>query len=177
MKIGIFDLEMSNLNADYGIILCGVVKPYGSDLVVYRIDKYPLYKKDRANDKSLVVALRDALEEFDIIVSYNGKRFDIPFLNARLLAHGLTRLSKKKHIDVYWQARYKLKLSSSRLEAVQEYLGLETKKTRIDGRHWVRAVAGYKSDLDYIIDHCKLDVEVLEDVYDHMRPFIDVIHS
>lgn len=177
MNIGIFDLEMSNLNADYGIVLCGVVKPYKGKAISARIDQFPLYKKDRSSDKALILELRKMLGGFDILVSYNGKCFDIPFLNARLLSHGLERLPQTKHIDVYWQARYKLKLSSSRLEAVQEFLGLEVKKTRIDGRHWTRAVSGYKGDLDYIVDHCKLDVAVLEQVYDAMRPYIDVIHS
>lgn len=176
MEVGIFDLEMSNLNADYGIVLCGVVKPYKGESKIFRIDKYPLYKKDRADDKALITALRDELERYDVVVGYNSKRFDVPFLNARLLSHGLKKLPPPKHIDVYWQARFKLKLSSSRLEAVQEFLGLEVKKTRIDGRHWVRAVAGYRADLDYIVKHCVLDVDVLEEVYCAMLPFIDVVH-
>ena len=177
MIIGIFDFEMSNLNADFGMMLCGVVKEFRGDAQTFRLDQYDLYKKDRANDRVLAKDLRDALEEFDIWVSYNGRRFDIPFLNSRLLFHGLRPIEKKKHIDLLYQARYKLKLHSSRLASVQEHLGLSNKKTEIRGYHWTRALAGYKPSMDYIVRHCVLDVAVLEETYGKLKQFVTVIYA
>lgn len=177
VDIAIFDLETSGLNADYGIILCGVIMPFRGKPESFRLDQYASYGRDRANDKKVVQEISDRLEDFDIWVTYNGKRFDVPFLNTRRVAHGLPKLSATKHIDIYWQARYKLKLHSCRLESVQEFLGLEVKKTRIDAKHWARALAGYKKDMDYIVDHCVKDVKVLEDVYNAMKQFVDVVHK
>jgi hypothetical protein len=175
MDVAIFDLETSNLNADFGIILCGVVKPYKGKPRVFRIDDYPLYKKDRANDREVTKAIRDELGEYDLWVSYNGKRFDVPFLNTRLMVHGFERMAPQKHSDIYWLARYRLKLHSARLAVVQEFFGLKKHKTRIDGMHWARAMAGYRKDMDYIVDHCVKDVQVLEEVYVKMKQFIDKI--
>ncbi len=177
MIIGIFDFEMSNLNADFGMLLCGVIKNFRGKSQTFRLDQYPGYEKDRANDKALAKDLRDALEQFDIWVSYNGRRFDVPFLNSRLLYHGLRPVEKKKHIDILYQARYKLKLHSSRLASVQEHLGLRHEKTEIKANHWMRAVAGYKPSMDYIVRHCVADVNVLEDTYEALKQFVTVIYA
>lgn len=179
MRIGIFDLETSNLNANFGVVLCGVVKEYGrgKKVAIHRMDTLPSYKNDRADDKAVVQSLYDELVDFDIWVSYNGRRFDIPFLNTRLMSHGLKTLEKKKHIDMLYQARYKLKLHNARLASVQEFLGLPVSKTAIDGRNWTRAMAGYPDGWDYIVDHCIKDVKVLESVYDKMKHFVTTIYA
>jgi uncharacterized protein YprB with RNaseH-like and TPR domain len=179
MRIGIFDLETSNLNANFGVVLCGVVKEYGprKKSTIHRMDALSNYKTDRSDDSAVVAALYQELVNYDIWVSYNGRRFDIPFLNTRLMAHGLETLEKRKHIDLLYQARYKLKLHSARLASVQEFLGLRTSKTVVDGRNWTRAMAGYKDGWDYIVDHCVRDVKVLEEVYEKMKHFVTTIYA
>jgi uncharacterized protein YprB with RNaseH-like and TPR domain len=175
MKFGIFDLETSNLNADFGVVLCGCVKKYEGAVTTHRMDRLPLYEIDRANDRAVVELLRNELEKYDVWVSYNGKRFDIPFLNTRLMAHGLKTLDKRKHIDLLYQARYKLKLHSNRLAVVQEYLGLQDAKTTMNGQRWARAMAGYGDGWNYIVKHCILDVKVLEQAYDKLKHFVGPI--
>lgn len=178
MNIGVFDLETSNLNADFGIVLCGVIKPFDSKrLTVLRLDDMPSYKRSRSNDRSIAKALKEELEKYDIWVSYNGRRFDIPFLNARLMFHRLKPLRRTKHIDLLYQVRYKLKIHSGRLQAVQEFLGLSEEKTRIYGQHWVRALTGNRASWNYIVDHCKQDVRVLDEVYQELKGFVTAIYQ
>ena len=47
-----------------------------------------------------------------------------------------------------------------------------SQKTRVEGRIWRRAQAGFMEDLNYIYEHCVQDVWVLEDVYKLLRPVI-----
>jgi hypothetical protein len=47
-----FDLESSSLNADFGIVLCGVVKAAGKKPKIFRLDAYhPDWDRERGNDR------------------------------------------------------------------------------------------------------------------------------
>jgi uncharacterized protein YprB with RNaseH-like and TPR domain len=177
-RIGCLDLEMSNLNADFGFILCAAVKEVGvEEPHVLRIDQFPNYKRQPWNDADISAAIRDLVVGFDLIVTWNGARFDVPFLNTRLSKHGLAPLPRKLHKDLLYTSRYQLRLHSNRLASVQEFFELEMEKTSISGEYWNRAVTGNKEALDYIVDHCIRDVFVLEEVLGKLKPFIREIKA
>lgn len=177
-RVGSVDLEMSNLNADFGFLLCGAVKEVGvSKPHVLSIDQSPQYQERKWDDSWLCAKLRELLLEFDLIVTWNGARFDIPFLNSRLVKHGLAPLPRRLHKDLLYTSRYSLKLHSNRLEAVQEFLGLKVRKTSISGEFWNRAVTGDTEALKYIVNHCVLDVIVLEEVFSRLKQFIREVRS
>jgi uncharacterized protein YprB with RNaseH-like and TPR domain len=71
-----------------------------------------------------------------------------------------------KHEDVYYWARYKLRLNSNRLETVCRTLFGETEKTHLEFKYWADATRGGVKALDWILDHNKRDVRDLERVYD-----------
>lgn len=172
MRICFFDLETSNLNANFGFILCAGWKFLGEKQVYCsKISDYKLYKSDPTNDRELVKATAAALSEADLWVGHYASRFDVPYLNSRLLHHGLAPMPKTPLIDTWRVAKYGLRLNSNRLQTVCEFLGLED-KTPIKGPHWVKAMAGNKSSLKYIVDHCIQDVLVLEQAYIKLRPLI-----
>lgn len=179
MNVAMLDLETSNLNADYGIILCGVFKPYKGKSVVFRIDKTKTYKQKPWDDGELVkqITKHIADEEIDILVTYNGSMFDVPFLKTRSM---LTDINLRenftfKHVDLYWISRKNLKTHDHKLDTVARYLKCKVNKTHIDPEHWNRAMTGHKESLDYIVDHCVKDVIVLEEVYEKEKPFIKQI--
>lgn len=174
----IFDLEMSNLSADFGVILCACFKSSEREgITTFRIDDYPLYKTEPWNDRDVIQDISKYLKEHDIIVSYNGKRFDIPFLNSRQLYHGqeVFALKPAKHTDMLYQAKFKLNLHRANLDTVAKFLGCANEKTQIDGQAWVRAMAGDRQSMDYIVEHCVLDVEVLTEVFMKMKNLVRVI--
>ena len=184
MNVAMLDLETSNLNADYGVILCGVFKPYKGKPEVFRIDKTSSYKARPWDDAELVKDILKHIagdgkkrEAIDILVTYNGAMFDAPFLTSRAM---LTDINIRenfsfKHIDLYWVARKKLKLHDAKLDTVARFLKCHVSKTHIDPETWNKAVTGYQPALDYVVDHCVKDVQVLEEVYEKMKPFIKQI--
>lgn len=181
MLIACFDLETSNLSADYGIVLCGVIKRNGKPTIL-RWDEQKSFKKKPWSDRELVVAIRDELEKYDIIVSYNGKQFDVPYLNARLLHFGERTLKPMKHIDLYYITRWKFKLSRNSLDNLSQFLGVEHRKTKIDGNLWVQALVGAgkpkgKKAMNYIVEHCVQDVLVLEECYMRVKDLIIYIKT
>lgn len=180
MRTTIFDIESSSLNANFGIILCCCFMDWDLDpkkrkVETLRLDQYDLYQKKPWDDTLLARAIRDRLMQSDIIVSYNGRMFDIPFINTRLVMNNDDSMSKMKHLDLYFQVRYKLRLHSSRLASVQEALGLPDAKTPIKPEHWVRALTGHRQSFDYIVKHCVLDVKVLGEAYDQLRHLVEHI--
>jgi uncharacterized protein YprB with RNaseH-like and TPR domain len=55
--------------------------------------------KDIENDSGILKALWKLLDQADIIVTQNGKSFDVRRLNARFIIHGFQPPSTFKHID------------------------------------------------------------------------------
>ena len=177
MKIICWDLECSNLSADFGIILTCTTQEVGltSEKNVLRIDDYPSYVKRPWDDRGIVIDIKKILDGADIWVTYNGKWFDVPFLNARLLYHGIGRVIPVKHIDLYQIAKWKMKLSRKRAEAVAEFLGCRHQKSPMKGSEWTKALTGVRSSMDYIVRHNQEDVAALVDLLDRMRGLIDYI--
>lgn len=162
-KIKLWDLECSDLSANWGVVLCGGIKTYGRPGVKVPVSHNPV------NDRDVIVAIAREVSDADAWITWYGSRFDVPFLNSRLIFHGLDPLPPIPHIDGWKIAKYKLKLNSNRLASVQDFLGLETEKTKVSGPTWLRAISGDKKAMAYIVEHCRRDVEVLEEAYDRIK--------
>lgn len=179
-RIGFMDGEMSNLQADFGQLLCACItdyvprtmkeikagkKPWGPVRTFQLAD----YDRHRWNDRSLAIQWRDAMEEYGLIVSWNGLKFDVPFLETRLRRWGLQGPAIKRHKDLLYTARYKLRLASNSLDSVSTHLGIHDKygiaKTKMEPERWTMALGGHKPSFNYIIHHCQLDVKVLAAVW------------
>jgi len=180
-SVCVFDIETSNLNADFGIVLCAVIMDVNEQKPkVIRWDETPEFKKDRSSDREVCRLIKQELESYDVIVGYNSSKFDIPFLNTRLLKNNLEMITGIKHIDLLYSARYYLKLSKNTLENLTEFLGTSERKTKVDGSQWVKALvmagtpAGKKA-MDYIVDHCVKDVKVLAEAFALIKDTIKVI--
>lgn len=172
LSIGYWDLETSALNGSFGQILMSGVSYYNKK-GRYVTDIYTLsnYENARWDDRELALRIKEAIEQFDVIVTYNGKRFDEPFLRTRLADPGLNVPGPilKRHVDLYWVARNRYRLHSNSLENFSRFLGVKTSKTRLDPRVWRMAICGHKPSYDYIIQHCVADVKVLAECWDRVK--------
>lgn len=156
-------------------LIQGVVKALGSktpDEAARKIRALAI--KGQADDSVLVNAVADVIEKADIVVTYYGQRYDIPFIATRLLkaSSRVLSLADASHIDLWRTARYKLKLNSNRLASLIDFFELNNKKTPVAGPQWVAAGAGDRKALQYVIDHCIPDVLSLAEAYYKLRPLI-----
>ena len=166
-RIGVLDIESSNLRADFAVAFCIVVKIWGRDeLKVFKID---IGKRDMLSaEKKMLKEFVHYMRGLDGVVTYYGVGFDVPFLRTRMIAHGLHGYIRKlRHLDVYFTVRSKLLLSRNRLMNVIELLktsdGTVPDKGRVEPAKWMRVVyAGDKSALNEVVDHCIEDVYALE---------------
>lgn len=135
-------------------------------------------------DQHLACAIREELESYDGMVTWNGKMFDLPFLNDRLmLTAGERRVRPMFHLDPMYQARQgRAAMTSSRLDWVAKALGCPFEKTPLTMNTWTEAeaeaIAHFKlgrSNFDYIMEHNDHDLDVTEWVYDCLKSRIQNI--
>lgn len=127
-----------------------------------------------ADDSTLVRALWQLLNEADIVVVQNGKRFDVPKINARFIALGLLPPSPYKIIDTLLIAKQQFGFTSKKLEYMTELL-CTTKKRKHEQfpgmELWNQCLAGNRLAWEemelYNID----DVRSMEELYLLMRPW------
>lgn len=176
IKIGYWDIETSNIDADFGWIISWAIKPRDED----RVEGYVLQKKDfklPEADYNACLKLVEALSKYDMIVTWYGSKFDRRFAFTRVLINGLQWFPPKTkiHLDLYYQAKRLLKLSSLRLKAVGETFesfGL-TEKTAINRKVWRTISRKYdKEALAEIWDHNYRDVVLLEQIHKILEPYI-----
>jgi uncharacterized protein YprB with RNaseH-like and TPR domain len=177
-RIGYFDLECSNLKADFGIILCYCIK----DSKTGKIDQDVITLSDiqsatpGSEDKRLIRSFVQAIRKYDRLVGFYSSRFDGPFVRTRALMTGVPfpHYGEVLHTDVYDIARSKICLSSRRLENCCRNLLGKTNKTRIENAFWRGGVRGDEKSLQYVLDHCQKDVIDLERLYLLIRDFAKV---
>lgn len=177
-KILLWDIEATNLNANYGFVICIGYKWYGEDKIhLISLRDFPaLFKKDPTDDSLLIQAFAKVMEEADIQVYHYGDRFDFPYIQTRLLEKGKKPLKRVPSIDTWRICKYQLKLTSNRLDTISKVIPVEkgkerAEKTPLDGDQWRRAMGGQVTAIKYIEEHCIADIEVLDQVYTFIRPF------
>ncbi len=167
-----FDIESTRLEADWGVILCIGYRLGSGKIEIPTIHDFP--HKDILDDKGLVRHFaEDVYPKADFSIGHYSTYFDIPYINSRLIHHDLPVLPKTHHIDTWKVARYKMKLSNNRLNNLQSFLRSKHSKTEVDKEHWRRATIGCTKSLKYIVQHCKYDILVLEEIYAKLGHLVD----
>lgn len=177
MKILGFDIEASNLSADFGIVLCCGFKEVGkrgTDVLnildyVKDGDRGDLIKAERR----LLVAMCERLLDADVWLGHFACYYDIPFINTRLLYHKLPIIPANfALIDTWKISRNRLKLRNNRLVTVSGFLETTSEKNAIKPEQWLRALGGHRPSMDYIVEHCRRDCEVLVETYERLKPLV-----
>lgn len=175
LKIGYLDIEASGLNGNFDYIISWFIKERGKNSYDYAV----ITKKEIFNykfDYRLVKELLKVIKKYDIIYTHYGSdfRFDFPFIRTRAYDNGLEQYlpNYMEHflLDTYPTARMKLKLHRNRLDVIADALRIEdVRKTPVLPRVWRNAKVGDPKALEYVKDHNKKDVILLERVHEKLE--------
>ena len=123
------------------------------------------------DDKRIVKSIWELIDQADIIIAHNGDKFDIKKLNTRFLLHKLPPPSPYQSIDTLVIARKNFLLSSNRLDFLGQLIRNKGKiETNLE--LWIRCINGEKEALDEMLKYNKEDVNLLEEVYVFLRPWM-----
>ena len=174
-RTAILDLETSNLKADYGILLTYCIKPLGSGNILKGVITAKDIKKGRHGDEDrrIVTDCIADMAQFDKVITYFGKRFDMPYLRARALHMDVDFpfFGTIQHIDVFDIVKHRFCMSRKSQEVACRFLLGHTDKTHFDGSIWRDAARGDKKALAEVLDHNIKDVTDLERLYLKVRDF------
>lgn len=180
-RIGFLDIEASNLHANFGRVHCWVIKEWnkkvynsGQTIVKPSTSIKSLLKKFHDSEESSLRCLCGALREYDIIVTWYGDRFDLPYLRSRAVKYGLKYPVEGEvyQHDLYFSFRNRFRINSNRLDSAARFLNCPFQKTLLDPDIWDRAQSWDTKALHYIYRHCVKDVDVLEWVFNKILPYI-----
>jgi len=148
-----------------GYTLCWAAKWYG--------DKNIMFSSLVSDGREVMLKLAHSLlDKADVVVHYNGTKFDIPTLNQEFLKVGMTPPSPVLEVDLLKTVRKRFRLPSNKLSYVAEYLGLGSKVKHKGMELWRQCMAGVASAWKTMEKYNIRDVELLEPIYNKLLPWI-----
>lgn len=175
-RIGMLDIETSNLKADFGVMLSWCLKPFGTKEIKWGlISKADVGKE--TYDKRIVQELTDTVWDFDRLVTHYGTHFDLGFWRTRAIRWGVDKNFPKYgemyHTDVWKISRSKLCISRNRQDSIARAIKTPDIKTRIHPDIWLKVQMTQNAEaLKYILDHNKKDVVQLEANFKKLEPYV-----
>jgi len=125
LAICVIDIETTGLHPNFAkVILGGLLTPEHKQAKVVQ------YFADERNDEAaLLKEYGNALASSDVLITYNGHRFDLPFLKHRFRRHGLDLdLDTVQSFDLYRALHYYSKmreiLPDLKQKSIEAFLGL-----------------------------------------------------
>ena len=122
--------------------------------------------------EEMVKKIHTLINEADAVITYNGKKFDMPQLNKEFLNQGLHAPRPYKDIDLLLTCRRKFKLASNKLDYVAQYLGVGKKTPHMGMPLWTECMAGDEKAWKTMKKYNIQDVNLTEEVYNKLLGWI-----
>jgi len=170
----VFDLETWGLDRGWGVTMVASFmihgNPKGPERKTLTLREYSPWKKGiRSNDRELAVAIFDILDKGHIAYAHNGDYFDIRWLRTVAMKYKL-HMPKLKLIDPAAISRQKYLVGRNSLEAMADFLDLQTEKKKLEKMHvtpevWRKALLDNDDEAwALLVKRCESDVELLNAV-------------
>lgn len=188
-KVLVFDIETSPILArvwsiwqqNVGLnqikndwfIIAYAAKWLGVDEVIYKDLRGQI--DDATEDRPILQGIWQLLNDADVVITQNGKKFDVKKLNSRFIINGYQPPSHFKHIDTCQIAKSVFGFTSNKLEYMTDKLCTGHKKMvkrKFSGFSlWKGCLADNIEAWKEMEAYNKLDVLSLEELYYVMAPW------
>ena len=181
MKILILDIETSpnlvhvwqlfkqtvsiNQILESSYVMCWAAKWYGEKKVLFS----STYK---TSHKNMIKEIHSLIDQADAIVTYNGKRFDMPTLNKEFLKYGFHPPSPYKDIDLIQTVRGVFNFPSNKLDYVSQQLNIGKKVSHSGHELWIKCLNNNPKAWATMTKYNKQDVVLTEELYDKIKGWI-----
>jgi len=165
--------ETKTLKATITSIVCAGYKIYGEkETHCINAWDYTSWDKDVNDDYTVCAEIYEVLKDADAIVTHNGIKFDLPYLQTRLKENGLPFLPKLHHIDSLKIVKKNLYMINNKLNTLGKLLAGEQKLAHTGWKLWVDTHNKCPKALALMERYCKQDVNLLEKCFKELLPLI-----
>ncbi len=130
------------------------------------------YSSLRDGKKEMLLTIYDMIDQADIVIHYNGTKFDMPILNQEFISMGWSPPSPVIEVDLLKVVRKRFRLTSNKLDYVANYLGLGGKLKHKGMSLWRDVMANDPSAWVIMENYNKQDIKLLEKLYLRLIPWI-----
>lgn len=162
-------LSQDHIIREGGKILCFAYREVGTT-TTHLIGMTPQEALED-DDSRIVAELWELFEMADAIVAHNAAKFDFPMIKTRVLANNMPPLPTVKVLDTLIMARKNFRFPANGLDALAAYLGIQRKKDAGGITTWILYSQGDIEAINHMHEYCKVDVDVLYEVYMRLRSF------
>ena len=112
------DLETTGLRST-PLFLIGLMYSEGEDLIVDQ-----LFARDYTEERATLSFVSELLAPCDVLVTFNGNTFDVPFLADRMTFHNLPMVMPRSHVDLLPISRALMKgrTPNNRLQTLERFV-------------------------------------------------------
>lgn len=121
------------------------------------------------DDERIVYEIWSLLDNCDIVVAHNGKRFDVKKVNGYFLKYGLPKPSSYKVIDTLEIAKKHFNLPFKSLEYLAKFLNVELKQDSGGIQTWIDCDRGNPEALATMEFYNRGDVVTLREIHNKLK--------
>ena len=163
---GLWDQNVGlNQLLESGYVMCWAAKWYGEKGVLFD-------SVMQSTPTKMLKRIHALLAEADVVVHYNGRKFDIPTLNKEFVLHGLPPPSPYKQVDLLQTVKARFRFPSNKLDYVCQKLKIGRKVKHEGHEMWIKCMARDKAAWREMERYNRRDVTVLERLYVRLLPWI-----
>lgn len=183
-KILVLDIETSPLRSyiwslwnDYNspeqllsdfFIICWSAKWVGGDMHAMAVDPLDAKVED---DSKILQGLWTLLDQADIVVGHNSRKFDVKKINTRFILAGMKPPSPYRQVDTLEIAKQSFSFTSKKLDYLAKLFGIPMKH-KTEFSLWTKCLDGDIAALNQMLEYNVHDVEITELVYLKLRPWM-----
>lgn len=177
-----FDIETSanivfswNIGYDLNISHDNIIQERAIICICYKWE----HEKDvhylrwnKGDDKQIIEEFSKIINEADEVIGHNSDQYDVKWFRTRCLYHGVVIAPELQTIDTLKLSRRGFRFNSNKLDYIAQFLGLGKKMETGGFGLWKDIIL--KNDekaMATMIDYCKKDVILLEQVYNKLKAY------
>jgi hypothetical protein len=138
-------------------------------------DKTVFYSDFHTGHDVMVQAAWELLDEADVVVHYNGVKFDIPHINQCFALAGLEPPSGYYQLDLLKSVRRDFNFTSNKLDNIIRQFGIGAKVEHEGFALWTKCLAGDPKAWAKMKQYNIHDVVETEALYNRLKPWVGVI--
>ena len=117
-KVVYLDIETCGLTST-PVFLIGLMYYSGNNFILEQ-----LFARDYTEEAPLLIYLEQLFREYNMLVSFNGKTFDYPYLTERGLINGILLNREMPHLDLLHESRRRWKdhLPNCKLSTIERHI-------------------------------------------------------